>query len=279
MQSPDDLKLAPFHLLASERAVHTVKDHVWHMQALAELCRADEKLLLTTPHAVVDVTDPASQQRAIGRWEELTGGGGKGVVVKPFDFVVRGRRGPLQPAIKCRGPEYLCIIYGPEYGFAENLERLRSRGLCAKRSLALQEFALGLEALQRFVRRQPLYRVHECVFGVLALESEPVDPRLQSAVSAARGAAIARHRRGYGRSREKDRQPDGSARRWMILQPALSIPGEVALGRVVFLVDRVSRKFAVRRSIMADILSNRADNLPDWVVSGEGLRSPPLWQR
>jgi protein phosphatase len=60
----------------------------------------------------------------------------------------------------------------------ENLERLRSRGLGAKRSLASREFALGVEALERFVRKEPLRRTHECVFGVLALESEPVDPRL-----------------------------------------------------------------------------------------------------
>jgi uncharacterized protein len=59
-----------------------------------------------------------------------------------------------------------------------NLTRLRSRGLGHKRSLALGEFALGVEGLERFVRREPLRRVHECVFGVLALESEPVDPRL-----------------------------------------------------------------------------------------------------
>jgi protein phosphatase len=62
--------------------------------------------------------------------------------------------------------------------FPENLLRLKSRGLGAKRSLALREFALGLEALERFVHQEPLRRVHECVFGVLALESEPVDPRL-----------------------------------------------------------------------------------------------------
>ena len=37
---------------------------------------------------------------------------------------------------------------------------------------------LGIEGLERFVRKEPLRRVHECVFGVLALESEPVDPRL-----------------------------------------------------------------------------------------------------
>jgi hypothetical protein len=95
---------------------------------------------------------------------------------KPLEFIVRGRRGLVQPAVKCRGREYLRIIYGPEYTAAENLERLRSRGLGAKRSLALREFALGIQGLERFVRREPLRRVHECVFGVLALESEPVDP-------------------------------------------------------------------------------------------------------
>jgi protein phosphatase len=92
--------------------------------------------------------------------------------------VARGRRGLVQPAVKCRGPEYLRIIYGPEYSLPENLERLRKRGVGAKRSLALREFALGVEGLERFVRGEPLRRVHECVFGVLALESEPVDPRL-----------------------------------------------------------------------------------------------------
>ena len=100
------------------------------------------------------------------------------MVVKPLDFVVRGRRGLVQPALKCRGREYLRIIYGPEYTEPENLERLRAARLGAKRSLAAAEFALGIEALERFVRGEPLRRVHECVFGVLALESEPVDPRL-----------------------------------------------------------------------------------------------------
>lgn len=100
------------------------------------------------------------------------------MVVKPADFIAKGRRGIVQPAVKCRGREYLRIIYGPDYTAPEHLDRLRSRGLGAKRSLALREFALGIEALERFVRQEPLRRVHECVFGVLALESEPVDPRL-----------------------------------------------------------------------------------------------------
>jgi len=178
VDSLDDLKLAPFHLLASEREVHVHRDHVWHMQTLSKVCAADPALLLATPYRIGDVTDAASQAAATGWWEELTARGGEGMVVKPLDFVTRGPRGLVQPALKTRGREYLRIIYGPEYDLPEHLERLRSRGLSAKRSLALREFALGIEGLERFVRREPLRRVHECVFGVLALESEPVDPRL-----------------------------------------------------------------------------------------------------
>ncbi|HKY42762.1 MAG TPA: polynucleotide kinase-phosphatase, partial [Pyrinomonadaceae bacterium] len=178
VHSLDDLKLAPFHLLATEGKVHTDRDHSWHMQTLKRLCDRDEGLLLATSHMVVDVTDAGSQEEAIRWWEELTGRGGEGMVVKPLDFITRGSRGLVQPAVKCRGREYLRIIYGPEYALSENLERLRGRGLSTKRSLALREFALGIEALERFVRKEPLRRVHECVFGVLALESEPVDPRL-----------------------------------------------------------------------------------------------------
>jgi len=178
VESLTDLKLAPFHLLATEGRVHADKDHVWHMETLAEVCRADPEILLATPYRIVDVTDPASWAEGIAWWEELTGRGGEGMVVKPLSFVLKGGRGLAQPAVKCRGREYLRIIYGPEYTNDENLNRLRTRGLGRKRSLALGEFALGLEGLERFVRGEPLRRVHECVFGVLALESEPVDPRL-----------------------------------------------------------------------------------------------------
>ncbi len=98
--------------------------------------------------------------------------------VKPLDFVARHKGRLLQPAVKCRGREYLRIIYGPEYTTPEHLEELRQRSLSLKRLLAQKEFALGIEALDRFVQHQPLRRIHECAFGVLALESEPVDPRL-----------------------------------------------------------------------------------------------------
>ncbi len=178
VQSIDDLKLAPFHLLATEGAVHTEQNHRWHMDTLGRLCAVDPDLLLATPYGVVNLTDETSGASAIQWWTELTGNGGEGMVVKPMNFTAKGRRGLLQPAVKCRGREYLRIIYGPEYTAPENIDRLRKRNIAAKRSLALREFALGVEALDRFVRREPLRRVHECVFGVLALESEPVDPRL-----------------------------------------------------------------------------------------------------
>jgi protein phosphatase len=178
VRSVDDLRLAPFHVLASEGKVHIDRDHRWHMDTLARLAAADSAIIVATPYRPVDLTDEAAVSEATQWWSELVTRGGEGMVVKPLDFAPRGRRGIVQPAVKCRGPEYLRIIYGPEYSLPAHLDRLRSRGLSAKRSLALREFALGIEALERFVRREPLRRVHEAVFGVLALESEPVDPRL-----------------------------------------------------------------------------------------------------
>jgi protein phosphatase len=176
--SLSDLKLAPFHLLATEGHVHSNRDHTWHMEELASICRGDPGVLLETPYRLVDVTDTPSESEGVEWWAQLTERGGEGMVVKPLPFILKGSRGLAQPAVKCRGREYLRIIYGPDYTAEENLSRLRSRGLAHKRSLALREFALGIEGLERFVRREPLRRVHECVFAVLALESEPVDPRL-----------------------------------------------------------------------------------------------------
>jgi protein phosphatase len=178
VHSLGDLKLAPFHILASEGAVHTDKPHTWHMETIAKLCGTDTELLLATPFKIVDLQDAASTAHAVAWWTELTAQGREGMVVKPLNFIAEGKRGITQPAVKCRGAEYLRIIYGPEYLLPENLERLRSRNVGAKRSLASREFALGIEALERFVRKEPLRLTHECVFGVLALESEPIDPRL-----------------------------------------------------------------------------------------------------
>jgi protein phosphatase len=176
--SPDDVRLAPFHLLATERAVHTDQPHDWHMQMLSRLCANGNELLQPTEWRPVDLLDAASTSGAVEWWENLTADGAEGIVIKPAEFVARNKERLVQPALKCRGREYLRIIYGPEYTLPANLSRLRSRAVNTKRSLAAREFALGVEALQRFVKREPLWRVHEAVFGVLALESEPVDPRL-----------------------------------------------------------------------------------------------------
>jgi protein phosphatase len=176
--SISDYRIAPFHLLATEGSTHLEKNHLWHMAELARLAAAGDPVLMATAHRRVGLSDAAEVAAATDWWIEMTEAGGEGFVVKPLDFIAHGPRGLIQPAIKCRGREYLRIIYGADYDQPENLTRLRRRSLGRKRALAFREFALGAEALYRFVAREPLHRVHECVFGVLALESEPVDPRL-----------------------------------------------------------------------------------------------------
>ena len=178
VDSIDDYKLAPFHILATEGRVHVDKTNEWHMENIAEICKGDTKLFMATPYKIVNLNDQTSYDEAVNWWMELTKKGGEGMVVKPYDFISIGTEGLLQPAVKCRGSEYLRIIYGPEYDLPENIARLKNRGLSRKQSLAIREFALGIEGLERFVKKEPLRRIHESVFGVLALESEDVDPRL-----------------------------------------------------------------------------------------------------
>lgn len=174
----DDYKLAPFHILATEGETHVNKNHEWHMENIKSICEAEPKLMVATPYKTIDLTDESQIAEAIAWWTKLTEKGGEGIVVKPLEFISHGKKGLVQPAIKCRGKEYLRIIYGPEYSLNENMKILKNRSLNRKRSLALREFALGVESLERFVRKEPLRKVHECVFGVMALESEAVDPRL-----------------------------------------------------------------------------------------------------
>ncbi|MEU6367850.1 polynucleotide kinase-phosphatase [Streptomyces sp. NPDC046931] len=176
----DGVRLAPFQLLAVQGRSLAALPHDGQLALLDRLVEHDGSgLLQTTRRLYVDTGDPESVRAGVDWWLEMTGRGGEGMVVKPVEAVVRGAAGRLvQPGIKCRGREYLRIIYGPEYTRPENLTRLRGRFLNHKRSLALREYALGLEALDRLAEGEPLWRVHEAVFGVLALESEPVDPRL-----------------------------------------------------------------------------------------------------
>ena len=178
VESIDDYKLAPFHILATEGQLHSDKTHEWHMKEIRKICEVDQNLFTATPYKIVDLNDQQQTDEAINWWTELTSKGGEGMVVKPLDFLAYAKEGLLQPAIKCRGAEYLRIIYGPEYDLPANLDRLKKRGLSRKRSLALREFALGMESLRRFIDKEPLRRIHESTFGVLALESEVIDPRL-----------------------------------------------------------------------------------------------------
>ena len=178
VSSLDDYRIATFHVLASEGHVHMGRDHRWHMEIADRLSATADPVVMSTRYRFASLEDGMAVGDAIQWWTEITAAGGEGMVVKPLSFIEsRGSR-VVQPALKVRGPEYLRIIYGPEYDAPEHLARLRQRGLGRKRSLAEREFALGHEGLHRFVAREPLRRVHECVFAVLALESEPVDPRL-----------------------------------------------------------------------------------------------------
>jgi protein phosphatase len=172
------VRVAPFQLLASEGAAHHERPHRWHLEIADRLAAAAPDLIATTRRLAVDTSDPASVATATRWWEDLTAGGGEGMVVKPAANLTSGPKGLVQPGLKVRGREYLRLIYGPDYTEPGHLDRLRQRALSHKRSLALREYALGLEALDRVARGEPLWRVHECVFAVLALESEPVDPRL-----------------------------------------------------------------------------------------------------
>ncbi|MCQ3808528.1 MAG: polynucleotide kinase-phosphatase [Acidimicrobiia bacterium] len=172
------IELAPFQILAAQGEVLARRPHRWHLEAIDNLVEQDPELLRRTDRRFVDLGDDGSVHQATDWWRSLTDGGGEGMVIKPLEPVTHAKGGLVQPGVKCRGREYLRIIYGPEYLQPENLERLRQRSLRRKSSLARREFALGIEGLDRFVANRHLAQVHECVFGVLALESEPVDPRL-----------------------------------------------------------------------------------------------------
>ncbi|MGN1416917.1 MAG: polynucleotide kinase-phosphatase [Oscillospiraceae bacterium] len=178
VKSIDDYRIAPFHILAVEGHVFSEEKHIWHMDNIRRYMTSIDPVFMETPYFCVDTEDEKSVQEGVDRWIELTSKGGEGMVVKPETYTAKQGIRLLQPAVKCRGREYLRIIYGAEYLHPEHLKRLKVRSLNRKRTLALKEFSLGLESLTRFVKGEPLYRVHECSFGVLALESEPVDPRL-----------------------------------------------------------------------------------------------------
>lgn len=172
----DGIRIAPFQLLCSAGATYHDRPHAWHLALADRLAEIDPALLASTRRIAVDTADPASVEAGVDWWTRLTAAGGEGMVVKPAIGLAQGRRGTAQPGLKVRGREYLRLIYGPDY--TDHLDALRQRAVNHKRSLALREYALGVEGLDRAARDEPLWRIHQCVFAVLALESEPIDPRL-----------------------------------------------------------------------------------------------------
>lgn len=172
------VRLAPFCLLAGAGVVHAGRPVSWQLDVLDRLVAVDPELLVTTARLPVRLDDPAARERGAQWWADAVATGAEGAVVKPAGGCERGRRGLAQPGLKVRGPEYLRLVYGPHYTEPANLARLRDRAVGRKRALAVREYALGLEALHRFVEGEPLWRVHQAVAAVLALESQPVDPRL-----------------------------------------------------------------------------------------------------
>ncbi|MDR1915202.1 MAG: polynucleotide kinase-phosphatase [Synergistaceae bacterium] len=178
VRSLEDYRIAPFHILATEGRVWNDANHLAHMDIISQYMTGTDPIFVSTNHIAVDLSDDANIKECVDWWGRLTDSGGEGMVVKPMDFIAKHDGKLLQPAVKCRGREYLRIIYGPEYTLPDHLARLKKRSISKKSRLALSEFSLGMESLERFVRREPLYRVHECVYAVLAMESEPIDPRL-----------------------------------------------------------------------------------------------------
>jgi polynucleotide kinase-phosphatase len=175
---PGEMRFAPFQVLAAGDKTYEKTDHGWHLGIADRLVGAAPELFHATGRLRVDLSDPTAVERAVRWWLDLTERGGEGMVVKPFANLTRTSKGLVQPGIKVRGREYLRIIYGPGYTEEQDLARLRERNTGQKRSLAGREYALGIESLHRVARGEPLWEVHEAVFAILALESDPIDPRL-----------------------------------------------------------------------------------------------------
>lgn len=172
------IRFAPFQMLAAENAVFTAYNHNWHLETLSRLIPFSGGLVVATKSLTVKLADERQYEMAEGFWLGLTENGGEGMVVKPLYPIAKNDHGLILPGIKCRGRRYLHLIFGPEYLMGSNLSELKKRSTKRKNKLALNEFALGYEALNRFVNHEQDERVQECILGILALENENVDSTL-----------------------------------------------------------------------------------------------------
>ncbi|MEW4368302.1 polynucleotide kinase-phosphatase [Paenibacillus kandeliae] len=173
----DGIQIAPFHILAHSTGSLMDREHVWHMQHAEQLAQSSS-MLIATEYRVVELDDEQAEQQLIQWWSDMTEQGHEGLVIKPECMTTYDGDRLVQPAIKVRGRKYLHIIYGMDYLQPNNLKRLKERKTRKKERHALMEFALSLESVERFVRQEPLERMHECVLAALSLEADAVDPRL-----------------------------------------------------------------------------------------------------
>ena len=171
----NQIQIAPFHILAHSNKTFFDQSHSWHMEKSRELSE-HSSLFVETEYKIIN--DEVTEEEVIKWWEDMTSEGHEGIVIKPESFISRNKGKLIQPAIKVRGRKYLTIIYGMDYLLPENLVRLKNRNTGKKQKLALREFALGVEGIKRFVNGESIERVHECVLATLAMEMDPVDPRL-----------------------------------------------------------------------------------------------------
>lgn len=177
-QTMSGVQIAPFHILAFSNESHFDKDHVWHMEQSKYLSELST-LFVTTEHCIVTLEDDKQIKDATTWWEDMTSNGHEGMVVKPLDFITKNDKGQvLQPAIKVRGREYLRIIYGMDYLEPHNLKVLKKRSVKGKMKNALKEFHLSIESVRRFMEKDSLERIHECVLASLSYENDEIDPRL-----------------------------------------------------------------------------------------------------
>ncbi|MCP2036431.1 polynucleotide kinase-phosphatase [Planomicrobium sp. HSC-17F08] len=175
VESTESIQIAPFHVLAHSKQTFFDQPHTWHME-MNRMLAGQSDLFVETEFKLI--SDEASEQEVVQWWQEMTEDGHEGIIIKPEFYIPKNKGKLLQPAIKVRGQKYLSIIYGMDYLEEKNLARLKNRNTGKKQKLALKEFALGIEGLTRFVGGESIERVHECVLGTLAMESDPVDPRL-----------------------------------------------------------------------------------------------------
>ena len=185
----DGIEIAPFQVLAAEREVLARRPHRWHLEQIDALVDHEPGTLRRTDRRFVNLGDDTPVQEATNWWHALTDDGHEGVVVKPSEPIVTSGRGLVLP-LESEPIDPRREVPGPGVPARHLRSRVSGTGQsqAAAAAVARPQVVIGPtrvrsrnrgpRAEDRFVANEHLARVHECVFGVLALESEPIDPRL-----------------------------------------------------------------------------------------------------